>query len=106
MDYVIGSGPAGLACASALLARGRAVTMLDAALTLEPSHEALRTAMAAQGPGDWTDEQHAMRRIKLGGDVPEFKLSHGSDYPYRAASGAPELAVEVPVSPPPTRKGV
>ncbi len=96
MDYVIGSGPAGMACAAALLARGRPVTMLDAGLELEAGREALRTAMAAQAPGDWTAEQHAMRKIPLGGDMPDFKLSHGSDYPYRAATGAPGLEIAVP----------
>lgn len=96
MDYVIGSGPAGVACAAALLAKGRAVTMLDAGQTLELSREALRTTMAAQAPGDWTAEQHAMRKIPLGGDVPDFKLTHGSDYPYRAAPGAPGLEIAVP----------
>jgi choline dehydrogenase-like flavoprotein len=96
MDYVIGSGPAGMACAQALLARGRAVTMLDAGLTLEAGREALRNVMAAQAPQDWTAEQHAMRKMALGGDMPAFKLSHGSDYPYRTASGAPELAFAVP----------
>jgi choline dehydrogenase-like flavoprotein len=96
MDYVIGSGPAGVACAKALLARGRAVTMLDAGLTLETGREALRTAMAAQAPEDWTAEQHAMRRIPPGADMPDYKLSHGSDYPYRAAPGAPALELAVP----------
>lgn len=96
MDYVIGSGPAGVACAKALLARGRAVTMLDAGLTLEAGREALRTAMEAQAPEDWTPEQHAMRKMPLGGDMPDYKLSHGSDYPYRAAAGAPEISVQVP----------
>lgn len=96
MDYVIGSGPAGVACATALLARGRAVTMLDAGLTLEAGREALRTAMEAQAPENWTAEQHAMRKMPLGGDMPDYKLSHGSDYPYRAAAGAPEIVVDVP----------
>jgi choline dehydrogenase-like flavoprotein len=96
MDYVVGSGPAGVACAAALLARGRAVTMLDAGLTLEVGREALRTAMEAQAPEDWTAEQHAMRKIPLGGNLPDYKLSHGSDYPYRAAPGAPGLEVAVP----------
>ncbi len=96
MDYVIGSGPAGLACAAALLARGRAVTMLDAGLTLEPDHEAVRVAMAAGLPGDWTAAQHAMRQIPLGAGVPEFKTTYGSDYPYRAAPDAPALEIEVP----------
>ena len=96
MDYVIGSGPAGVACATALLGRGRAVTMLDAGLTLEPGYEALRMAMAARAPEDWTPEQHAMRRLPAGGGMPDYKLSHGSDYPYRAAPGAPGLGIDVP----------
>lgn len=96
MDYVIGSGPAGVACARALLARGRPVTMLDAGLTLEAGREALRTAMAAQAPAEWTEQQHAMRRMPPGTDVPEFKLSHGSDYAYRAAEEAPGLEIAVP----------
>ena len=96
MDYVIGSGPAGVACARALLARGRAVTMLDAGLTLEESREALRVTMAAQAPEEWTGEQHAMRRFLVQGEMPAFKLSHGSDYAYRAAPGAPGLEVGVP----------
>lgn len=34
LDYVVGSGLSGVACAKALLARGREVTMLDAGLRL------------------------------------------------------------------------
>ncbi len=36
MHCVIGSGPAGVACAKALLARGATVLMLDAGIGLEP----------------------------------------------------------------------
>lgn len=37
MHGVIGSGPAGVACAKALLARGANMLMLDAGLELEPA---------------------------------------------------------------------
>ena len=37
MLYVVGSGPAGLSSARALLASGFKVTMLDAGMELEPS---------------------------------------------------------------------
>ena len=39
--YVVGSGPAGVACAQALLDAGRRVRMLDAGLTLEPNRAGL-----------------------------------------------------------------
>ena len=35
--YVIGSGPAGVSCAKALLHQGAAVTMLDAGVRLDSS---------------------------------------------------------------------
>ncbi len=55
-DLVIGSGPAGLSAAMALLARGRSVTMLDAGETLEPAADARRAALAATAPEDWSLE--------------------------------------------------
>jgi choline dehydrogenase-like flavoprotein len=82
MDFVIGSGPAGIACASALLARGRAVTMLDAGLQLEPEREAVRNAMAPKPKAEWTAAERALVAPVSGAGVPE-KLSYGSDYPYR-----------------------
>jgi len=96
MDYVIGSGPAGVACAQALLGRGRAVTMLDAGLTLEPFREEVRAAMAGVAPEDWTAKQHEVRQMPVGAGVPELKYSHGSDYPYRAPPGAPALDIAAP----------
>ena len=41
MHCVIGFGPAGVACARALLARGANVLMLDAGLELEPERAAI-----------------------------------------------------------------
>ncbi len=83
MDIVIGSGPAGVACAAALLARGRQVTMLDAGLRLEPARAQLRAAMADKPKAAWTAEERALASpVVQAGAVPE-KLSYGSDYPYR-----------------------
>lgn len=84
MDIVIGSGPAGIACAAALLARGRAVKMLDAGLQLEPERQAVREAMAAKPKAEWTAAERALVAPVTGSGVPE-KLSYGSDYPYRGS---------------------
>ena len=46
MHCVIGSGPAGVACAKALLARGASVLMLDAGLDLEPGHARSRSPIS------------------------------------------------------------
>ena len=52
-DIVIGSGPAGLSAAMALLARGRSVTMVDVGRELELPAEERRAALAAQPPEAW-----------------------------------------------------
>ncbi len=82
---VIGSGPAGIACATGLLARGRQVLMLDAGLELEPERAALVATMAGQQPAEWSVA--GLAQIKAGmdagaGGVP-LKLLFGSDFPYR-----------------------
>ena len=41
-DLVIGSGPSGISVATALLARGRTVLMLDGGKDLEPDRAAAR----------------------------------------------------------------
>lgn len=53
-DLVIGSGPAGVSVATALLARGRKVTLLDGGKTLPPDAESRRAALAARDPAGWT----------------------------------------------------
>jgi choline dehydrogenase-like flavoprotein len=85
MIYVVGSGPAGVASAWALVEQGLDITMLDAGLDLEAErraalHELQRTEFEA-----WSTT--ALDRLKgeapatLGG-VP-LKNIYGSDYPYR-----------------------
>ncbi len=85
MHCVIGSGPAGVACARALLARGANVLMLDAGLDLEHDRAQVVRQLAAIQPAEWPREQ--MARLKEGmvagaRGVP-LKFVFGSDYPYR-----------------------
>src|SRR5581483_1292244 len=85
MNLVIGSGPAGVACAKALLDRGRKVRLLDAGVSLEPARAAWIAGMSATAPAAWTPEQ--IGRLKEGTDASAkgipLKLIYGSDFPYR-----------------------
>jgi len=51
--YVVGSGPAGVACAKALLGAGKQVRMLDAGLTLEAEREGLVGKLRRSQPEEW-----------------------------------------------------
>jgi ferredoxin len=89
---VVGSGPSGVACASALLARGAKVVMLDAGLRLEPEREALARTLAARAPEDWRPEELArLREPEPARGLPD-KLWLGSDVPYRDAERALGIA--------------
>lgn len=57
MDIVIGSGPAGLSAATALLARGRHVTMIDGGKTLPPEGLARKTKSASTPADQWSQAQ-------------------------------------------------
>ena len=87
LHCVIGSGPAGVACAHALLQRGAKVVLLDAGLALEPARAEIVAQMSARSPNEWTDAQ--LKEFKAGmaagaKGIP-LKLAYGSDYPYREA---------------------
>ncbi len=87
MHYVIGSGPAGVACAMALLARGEEVTMLDAGFGLEPDVRALVEGMAKQAPDQWSPVSlRSVKTLAVAGGSPR-KLVYGSEYPYRQPEG-------------------
>ena len=58
-DLVIGSGPAGIAAAMALVARGRRVTLLDGGQVPQHGAEARRAALARLDPADWRADQRA-----------------------------------------------
>ena len=86
---VIGSGPAGVACASALLARGANVLMLDAGIELEPDRAEVVRELSREKVADWQPAQiakvHADSAVNLRG-LPHKKL-FGSDFVYRESEG-------------------
>lgn len=87
MIYVIGSGPAGVSAAVALIRRGERVTMLDAGLRLEPERERLLLRMSATDPAGWSAADVAAVKENMSsgaGGIP-LKYIAGSDFPYRGA---------------------
>ncbi len=87
MHCVIGSGPAGVACAKALLARGARVLMLDAGIELEPERAELVRRLGATTPSAWLPEDAALLKNSMSAaskSIPQ-KLIFGSNYPYREA---------------------
>lgn len=85
LHCIIGSGPAGVACAQALLEGGARVLMLDAGVSLEPDRADLINQIRQVTPSKWTPDQIA--RLKEGTSVSAkgipLKLAFGSDFPYR-----------------------
>lgn len=85
VNVVVGSGPAGVACAHALLARGELVTMVDAGIEMEDGRRAIIEPMRHAGPEAWTAAQlHAIREgfAPLRGQAP-MKRAYGSDFTFR-----------------------
>jgi choline dehydrogenase-like flavoprotein len=82
---VIGSGPAGAAAASALLARGAQVLMLDAGIELEPGRAETVRALSQKQPADWPPAQAAALHGAKGDNLKGLphKNLFGSDFPYR-----------------------
>jgi len=91
MMLVLGSGPAGVACAKALLARGVEVTMLDGGERLEPSLQHCLDELMGRSPADWNPAH--LQRCKAPVQPPAaglpMKRTFGSDYPYRAQEHLP-----------------
>ena len=83
---VIGSGPSGVACASALLAAGRTVLMVDPGLTLEPARADMLAAARARGA--LTPANAPWLREAAPQTGAPRKLIYGSDFPYREAAAA------------------
>lgn len=88
MHLVVGSGPAGVACAQALLAAGKAVTMIDAGLSIEPERQRVVDAMRTREADKWTASE--IELITEGAEVDTrgigLKRVFGSDFPYRGAA--------------------
>jgi choline dehydrogenase-like flavoprotein len=85
MHYVIGSGPAGVACAKALLARGTNVLMLDAGIGLEKERAQLVNQLSETKFSGWKPDQLAALQGGMAADAKgiPLKLLFGSDFPYR-----------------------
>lgn len=85
MHVVVGSGPAGTACAAALLARGEKVCLVDAGLTLESERQGVLARMRTQTPAEWSAVD--LGTIRQGMEVSSggvlLKRIFGSDYVYR-----------------------
>ncbi|MDB6019660.1 MAG: choline dehydrogenase-like flavoprotein [Pedosphaera sp.] len=92
MHCVVGSGPSGIACAQALLARGLTVRMLDVGLTLEKERARAVEQLSASAPAGWDPQLVALLKGKLtsGAKGMPDKLVYGSDFPYR------EVETQVP----------
>src|SRR2546430_13641451 len=67
MFVVVGSGPAGVACAHALLQQGARVTMLDAGLDLESDRKANVAHLRSKSPQSW--DATSLRFIREGVSV-------------------------------------
>lgn len=80
LHIVIGSGPAGVSAASALLSRGRRVLMIDGGKRLEAEAVARTERLAAMEPADWPqrdrDDWMAMQYAAPPGQVRRY----GSDF--------------------------
>src|SRR5689334_12310850 len=93
MNLVIGSGPAAVACATALLDAGRPVNMLDAGLRLETTNRRHVESLAAVSPDRWPPESLAAVKAGFRADrsgVP-MKFVFGSDFPFRVPQTAAPL---------------
>lgn len=86
INLVIGSGPAGAACAWALLQKGERVRMVDAGLRLEPEREERVARLRDRPAEEWTEAELAV--LKEGLDATDegvaLKRLFGSDFVYRA----------------------
>jgi ferredoxin len=85
MYCVIGSGPAAISAAMALVKRGLKVTILDAGKTLEPERQATLDRLATTKPEQWSttdlDRLRGDDQSSRHGAI-HSKRTYGSEYPY------------------------
>jgi choline dehydrogenase-like flavoprotein len=85
MIYVIGSGPAGVSSAYALVNKGLDVTMLDSGIELEPERLKLVQELRKKKPTEWSNNLLSKIKDKISPNssgIP-LKYVYGSDFPYR-----------------------
>ena len=85
MYYVVGSGPAGISAAMALLARGLEVTMLDAGYELEPERTAVVGRLRTMDKKEWDAGSISVLKENANAHLGGVDLKHiyGSDFPFR-----------------------
>jgi choline dehydrogenase-like flavoprotein len=93
--YIVGSGPAGVACAHALVSRGIPATLLDAGIEMEPDLRQVLTTLSAQPQSAWNaaDVERIKRPTEVSNRAIPLKAAYGSLFPYRHA--AKRLSFEV-----------
>lgn len=85
MYVVIGSGPAGISCAEALLDAGCSdIVLLDAGLKLEAEREQARAELAPLSRNELLAADLSRIASRLPKEKNAVKLSYGSDFPYRS----------------------
>jgi len=94
MNYVIGSGPAGVSAATALLDRGVPVTMLDAGTELEAHRRRAVEELRAVDPSLWRGPRVAFLKHNVAPDRKGVGVKYvfGSDFPYRHVESLATLA--------------
>jgi len=86
MNLIVGSGPAGSACAHALLDRSEAVLMVDGGLELEQTQKGLLDNLAGGYEEKSFSELAAFQsNVTVTSKGIPIKLMHGSNFPYREA---------------------
>lgn len=95
MYYVIGSGPAGVACARGLLDQGLEVTLIDAGLELEESRRQALLRLQEISPTQWRGEraQFLHDGMSAGRAGIPLKMAYGSDFAYRPATGTAKVVL-------------
>jgi len=85
MIFVVGSGPAGVSCASALLKQGVQVTLLDPGLELDSEASDRIVKLKGLGPEKWQPQDLAFMKAGTSADIGgiPLKYAYGSDFPYR-----------------------
>lgn len=90
---IVGSGPAGVSAAMALVSKGHHVMILDVGDELEEHSEALISQMSQQRPDEW--DSHNLAEISgkrsRTEDAVHSKQSFGSSYSFAAATCGPRI---------------
>lgn len=82
-DFVIGSGPAGISAAWALIKKGRTVTMLDVGEQLESEKSELRSRLASVEPKNWLEKDITSYTYRRRSEEIDCALPFGSDFLFR-----------------------